>query len=150
MIAEDKLINSFYNGFWSLLVVSIVWLILIIIMIIFKRNLLARYDSMKKSILIFWLVILVMLIINLFIVNQFLIFYKDKDQVDNKRFIAITGTVVGFNEKTYYDDGKPTYDIPIIYIKETGKTISLKLKDVKLNESYDIIYLEHTRLAQKK
>ena len=98
----------------------------------------------------FWIVIMFLIILTVFFIYQLVPFCKDKKQVDNRNFITITGTVVGFDKKTYYDDGKPTYSNPIINIEETDETIVLKLKDVNYNDTYNIIYLEHTRLAERK
>ena len=150
MSAEDKLIHSFYNGFWSFLVASIVFLILIVLIILCKSKLLQRFDNSKASNITYWIVITVMIIINVFLIYKFIVFCKDKKQVDNRNFITITGTVVGFDKKTFYDDGKPTYSNPIINIEETNKTIVLKLRDVNLYETYNIIYLENTHLAERK
>lgn len=150
MSAEDKLIKSFYTGFWSLLAVCIVFLILIVIMILCKSKILERFDNSKTSIMWFWIVIMFLIILTVFFIYQLVPFCKDKKQVDNRNFITITGTVVGFDKKTYYDDGKPTYSNPIINIEETDETIVLKLKDVNYNDTYNIIYLEHTRLAERK
>lgn len=149
MNAEDQLIKSFYNGFWSLLAVSIVFLILIVFMILSKSKFLERYNNSKKSNIWFWIVITIMIIYTMYIIFQFIIFCKDKKQVDNRDFITITGTVVGFDKKTYYNDyGNPTYSDPIINIEGTNEAIILKLTNVHISGTYKIIYLKHTRLAK--
>jgi hypothetical protein len=75
----------------------------------------------------------------------------DLPAVRNKEFEYMTGTVVAYSRSYEANDGTNTYDLtslPIFLDESNGNRIKLVVGPTKLNYTYEIIYLKHTKLAE--
>ena len=153
MGAEDKLIRSFYVGFWMFCAFFILSSLALLILAFFgvkiiKGGMIGGNNSFHSKLILIALFIGICLCL-IFCVYKFSIFCMDLKDVQQRNFETITGKVIGYSS---IGEGNGPNDLshgePVFYISETGERIKLSVGPVKLNETYTMIYLRHCKLAE--
>lgn len=76
----------------------------------------------------------------------------DREYLESNEPIYIEGELIGFADASSDEGGETTRYSPIIRINETDEEITLNIvnsdKRMKIGETYEIIYLPNTKLAE--
>lgn len=147
--AEERLLSRFYQEFWTFLILGIIGCIVTILLLIYYIVKFKKIDiNIRKALPI---AIIVMCILSGIMVSYFLEYCLDLQYANNREFIHIKGEVIGFAGASA-DDLTVTKHTPIFLVDETGEEISLNIQyswnKVSLNQSYEVLYLPNTKIAE--
>lgn len=147
MSAESKLLEKFYSGFWIYLSGIILFVIFIGILTVFRKRLVKGDETKSRRIYLGSL--LVSLCAMFFFGFRLIPYLQDFEAAQNRRFEFVSGTVVDYGKAVNVGDmaGEIRYYYPIV-MDGDGTKIKLDVMGTTLNESYEFVYLEHTKLAE--
>ena len=81
-------------------------------------------------------------------VKSTLLLLKDYSSFRNKKYISVTGTVIGFKKNKDPESNAQINDHPVIKAS-TGETIVLYVNDqIQLHKTYRFHYLENSKIAE--
>ena len=147
MDAENKLIKWFNDGIYVHLMVIIGFLLVIILLFIFRKKLLNDFQNTKGSIVGFYLIISALILTICYFGYWLTLCELDKEEVENRQFEIATGTVTRyFGVREGNSPTDPIYNGGVIET-ESGEIIRLYIRDIEVDETYTFIYLKQTRLA---
>jgi len=80
---------------------------------------------------------------------KFVVFFFDLQDVKQRNFEEITATAIRYSwVRESNSPNDPSYGPPIFEITGTGEKIKLSAGLIKLGETYKLIYLKHSKLAE--
>ena len=149
-LAKKILIERFnqeFIMFTILLILMVIALCLTVILYAKKYKALTKGTKIAVPILLVFLIFLT----SILIVTD-IKYIKDLEYVKKREFYQIEGNFIGYAKSVSNgDDLTVTQSWPIIKENATNKTVSLNAfnsnQNIKIGESYTIIYLPNTKLA---
>jgi hypothetical protein len=147
MSAEEQLIENFYARFWLYLVAAAVFIVIVVLMLVFRNKILAPYNKSATSKIVLYSVVILLCLVAASFGVRFAAYAADLDAAANREYIVVTGTVVGYRKAADSENGETYYNEPIVEIRGTGEKIELDAFNTEINETYTFIYLKHSKLA---
>ena len=142
---ENNLIYAFHVGFWLYFSAALIFMILAVVLILFKRALLADFKKMR---LVYPMAAVIVFAGLIFFIYRFTMFYMDLDDVNLRRFETVTGKVVGYARVSASDFREPVYEYPIFEIVGTGERIRILTGPAELHKTYTVMYLRHSKIGE--
>ena len=146
---ENELVNRFNQMFWLYLFGAVAFIIIAILIVVFKNKLLERLNKTTTSQVVLYIIAFFIIVIGIFFLIKTFNYSKDMKYVKNREFITITGTVEDYSRSVSVGDiaSEAVYYGPIIREEGTDKTIRLNVPGTELGKKYILIYLPNTHLA---
>lgn len=146
---ENELIHRFNQIFWLYLFGAVVFIIMAILLVIFKNKLLEKFNKTIISQMVLYGIACFIFVVGIFFSIITYSYSKDIKYVKQREFVALTGTVEDYSRAVSIGDiaTEALYYGPIIREEGSVKTIRLNVPEAKLGKRYTFIYLPNSHLA---